>query len=84
MPKVSPCRQMGQVSSSSSIPNSSHDEENVITSPSPTITSETFYDLSEFPPEIAVSILSNLNATDLCLASCVWKDLAEDEILWKG
>lgn len=44
---------------------------------------ERFYDLQEFPPEIAVEILSNLNATDLCLATCVWKDLAENEILWK-
>jgi len=45
---------------------------------------EPFKDLTEFPPEIAISILSNLNATDLCLASCVWQGLAEDEILWKG
>jgi len=44
----------------------------------------TFNDLSEFPPEVALSILSNLNATDLCLASCVWQDLAEDEVLWKS
>ncbi|XP_057313835.1 F-box only protein 8-like [Hydractinia symbiolongicarpus] len=43
-----------------------------------------FRDLKELPPEIAISILSNLNATDLCLASCVWKDLAEDDMLWKG
>lgn len=45
---------------------------------------ESFQDLKEFPPEIALSILSNLNATDLCLASCVWQDLAEDELLWRG
>jgi len=44
---------------------------------------DTFNDLKEFPPEIAISVLSNLNATDLCLASCVWQDLAEDELLWK-
>ncbi|XP_065668225.1 F-box only protein 8 isoform X2 [Hydra vulgaris] len=43
-----------------------------------------FQDLKEMPPEIAISILSNLNATDLCLASCVWKDLGDDDILWKG
>ena len=45
---------------------------------------ESFNDLKELPPEIALSILSNLNATDLCLASCVWSDLAEDEVLWKS
>lgn len=45
---------------------------------------ESFNDLKEFPPEIALSILSKLNATDLCLASCVWQDLAEDEVLWKS
>ena len=45
---------------------------------------EPFHDLKEFPPEIALSILSNLNATDLCLASCVWQELAEDEVLWRG
>ena len=44
---------------------------------------ESFNDLKEFPPEVALSILSNLNATDLCLASCVWQDLAEDEVLWR-
>jgi len=42
-----------------------------------------FNDLTQLPPEVAVQILSNLNATDLCLASCVWKDLAENELLWK-
>lgn len=45
---------------------------------------ESFNDLKEFPPEIALSILSKLDATDLCLASCVWQDLAEDEVLWKS
>jgi len=44
---------------------------------------QSFKDIAEFPPEIALSVLSNLNATDLCLASCVWQDLAEDELLWK-
>jgi len=44
---------------------------------------EHFYDLDQFPPEVAVEILSKLNATDLCLASCVWKDLAENEVLWR-
>ncbi len=42
-----------------------------------------FPDLRNLPPEIAVSILANLNATDLCLAACVWDDLAGDETLWK-
>lgn len=44
---------------------------------------ENFYDLNEFPPEVGVQILSKLNATDLCLASCVWKDLSENETLWR-
>ena len=43
-----------------------------------------FPDLSELPPEIALNVLSNLNATDLCLAACVWQQLASDEILWQG
>lgn len=42
-----------------------------------------FRDLSELPPEIALLILANLNATDLCLAACVWGNLASDEILWQ-
>ena len=29
-------------------------------------------------------MLSHLNATDLCLAACVWQKLASDEILWQG
>lgn len=41
-------------------------------------------DLSQLPPELALQILKNLNATDLCLASCVWQTLANDEILWLG
>ncbi|KAL3878462.1 hypothetical protein ACJMK2_030808 [Sinanodonta woodiana] len=43
-----------------------------------------FPDLSKLPPEIGLSILANLNATDLCLAGCVWNDLANDEILWQS
>ncbi len=39
-------------------------------------------DLSDLPPEVALSVLSHLNATDLCLAACVWQQLASDEILW--
>ena len=44
---------------------------------------ESFPDLSNFPPEVAVSVLSHLNATDLCLAACVWKHLADNELLWQ-
>ncbi len=45
---------------------------------------ETFPDLSHLPPELAISVLSHLNATDLCLAACVWQKLASDQILWQG
>ena len=41
-------------------------------------------DISQLPPELAFQILKNLNATDLCLAACVWQTLANDEILWLG
>ncbi|CAF5223266.1 unnamed protein product, partial [Rotaria magnacalcarata] len=41
-------------------------------------------DISQLPPELALAILKNLNATDLCLAACVWHTLASDEILWLG
>jgi F-box protein 8 len=41
-------------------------------------------DLSQLPPELGLQILKNLNATDLCLAACVWETLAHDEILWLG
>lgn len=44
-------------------------------------------DLATLPPEVAVQVLSHLDATDLCLASCVnesWYSLANVEILWKG
>lgn len=44
---------------------------------------KSFPDLSNFPPEVAVSVLSHLNATDLCLAACVWKHLADNELLWQ-
>ncbi len=43
-----------------------------------------FPDLSHLPPELALEVLSKLNATDLCLAECVWQQLASDEILWQG
>lgn len=43
-----------------------------------------FTDLDRLPPEVAIGILSHLNATDLCLAGCVWQHLANDQILWKG
>ncbi|CAK9293226.1 unnamed protein product [Gordionus sp. m RMFG-2023] len=39
-------------------------------------------DLNYFPSEISLTILSKLNATDLCLASCVWNSLANDNYLW--
>ncbi|XP_067885404.1 F-box only protein 8 isoform X2 [Heterodontus francisci] len=43
-----------------------------------------FPDLGLLPPELSLTILSYLNATDLCLASCVWQDLANDDVLWQG
>eukprot|EP00117_Sycon_ciliatum_P017609 scpid75262/ scgid16540/ F-box only protein 8 len=46
-----------------------------------------FPDLSFLPPEMAISILSHLSATELCLAGCVneyWQELADSELLWKG
>ena len=43
---------------------------------------EGFINLEMLPPELSFTILSYLNATDLCLASCVWQDLANDELLW--
>ena len=43
-----------------------------------------FPDLGHLPPELAIQVLKNLNATDLCLASCVWQQLASDNILWQG
>ena len=44
----------------------------------------TFPDLQDLPPELSINVLSHLNATDLCLAGCVWQNLAKDEILWMG
>ena len=44
----------------------------------------TFEDLRKFPPEVALQILSNLNATELCLAACVWKEMADSEFLWQS
>lgn len=44
--------------------------------------SETFPDLAQLPPELSLAVLSHLNATDLCLAACVWEGLAQDEVLW--
>ena len=53
--------------------------------PAPELTEEEkFPDLGNFPPEIALQVLKNLNATDLCLASCVWQQLATDNVLWQG
>lgn len=43
-----------------------------------------FRDISEFPTELSLRILRYLNATDLCLAACVWSSLANDDILWHG
>lgn len=43
-----------------------------------------FPDLYLLPPEIGIEVLKNLDATDLCLAACVWSDLANDEMLWEG
>lgn len=48
---------------------------------------KSFPDLMTLPPELAVQVLSYLDATDLCLASCVnegWCSLANVELLWKG
>jgi F-box protein 8 len=48
---------------------------------------ESFPDLVTLPPELAVQVLSHLDATDLCLAACVnegWCSLANVELLWKG
>ena len=42
-----------------------------------------FPDLSQLPPELGLAVLSYLNPTDLCLAACVWDQLANDELLWQ-
>ncbi len=47
---------------------------------------KSFPDLVTLPPELAVQVLSHLDATDLCLASCVnevWSSLANVDPLWK-
>ncbi|KAI1285595.1 F-box only protein 8 [Halotydeus destructor] len=41
-------------------------------------------DLSLWPPELSLRVLSKLDATNLCLASCVWQELAKDEVLWRS
>jgi F-box protein 8 len=43
-----------------------------------------FPDLESIPPELSLQILKYLNATDLCLAACVWSSLANDDLLWHG
>lgn len=48
------------------------------------LTVKHFPDLSQLPPELGLLVLSHLNATDLCLAACVWQDLGNDELLWHG
>jgi len=53
-------------------------------SPEATPNHEMCPDLSSLPPEIAIKVLQNLNATDLCLAACVWQQFATDNILWLG
>lgn len=42
------------------------------------------FDLVDLPLELALSILSHLNPTDLYLASGVWWNLASNESLWRG
>ncbi|XP_019854895.1 PREDICTED: F-box only protein 8-like isoform X1 [Amphimedon queenslandica] len=47
---------------------------------------DSFPDLAQLPPEVAVEVLSHLDATDLCLASCVndlWCSLTNVDVLWK-
>eukprot|EP01137_Pigoraptor_chileana_P021476 Opistho-2@85259 len=46
-----------------------------------------FIDLATLPEDIALTILSHLNATDLCLAACVspaWERLADHNCLWRS
>ena len=42
-----------------------------------------FPDLITLPKEIGLLVLSYLDATDLCLAACVWNHLGNDEVLWQ-
>lgn len=44
---------------------------------------ESFPDLKFLPPEIGLKILSNVEARDLRLCKEFWKDLADDDFLWK-
>lgn len=46
--------------------------------------SSKFPDLDALPSELSLQILKHLNATDLCLASCVWQSLASDDLLWQS
>lgn len=39
---------------------------------------EGFINLEMLPHKLRFTVLSCLNATDLCLSSCVWQDLAKD------
>ncbi|WAQ99502.1 FBX8-like protein [Mya arenaria] len=52
--------------------------------PSQGLNTVKFPDLSILPPEISLLVLSNLDATDLCLAACVWSKLGNDEVLWQS
>lgn len=52
--------------------------------PRPAKEQHSFIDLEMLPPELGITILSYLNATDLCLAGCVWTELGNDEYLWQG
>lgn len=47
-------------------------------------TSVKFPDLETIPAELSLQILKYLNATDLCLAACVWSSLANDDYLWQS
>lgn len=48
------------------------------------VSSLSFPNLATLPPEMAQFVLSYLNATDLCLAACVWHELGNDDLLWQG
>eukprot|EP01136_Pigoraptor_vietnamica_P033192 Opistho-1_new@8931 len=48
---------------------------------------EGFIDLALLPEDVALTILSHLGATDLCLAACVspaWQRLADRDCLWRA
>ena len=59
------------------------DKSETQTKSSPTKTNR-FPDLEVIPPELSLQILKYLNATDLCLAACVWSSLANDDVLWQS